>query len=242
MTVAIVTGGSHGIGQATVQLFRSHGITTYNLDIQQPQDTTGFITCDLTDANQVQQAIHTICQQETSIDYVVSNAGKHHSGTLETTSLDEFQDITDTNVKSAFILLKEVIPIMRFQQKGNIVIVGSDQSFVGKSHSAVYGMTKAALAHLTKTTAIDYAQQGIRVNCVCPGTIDTPLFQNAIQNASHATGTPLETIKKEENQLQPIGRIGQPEEVAELIYFLASDKANFITGALYAIDGGYTAQ
>lgn len=242
MTTAIVSGGSQGIGLATVKLFRARGIRTYNLDRQRPDDTTGFIQCDLTNPEQVQQALYTICQQETSIDYLVSNAGMHHSSTIEDTSLDDFQKVLDTNLKTAFILVKEVIALMKFQQKGNIVIVGSDQSFVGKPHSTAYGMTKAALGNLAQSTAIDYAPYGIRVNCVCPGTIDTPLFRNAIQQASNSSGTPLETIQQEEDQLQPLGRIGQPEEVAELIYFLASSKASFMTGGLYAIDGGYTAQ
>lgn len=241
-TVAIVSGGSTGIGRATVELFRAQGIRTYNLDRQQPSDTKDFIQCDLTDPDQVQEALYTICQQESNIDYLVSNAGMHHSSTIEDTSLDEFQQVLDTNLKTAFILVKEVIALMKFQQKGSIVIVGSDQSFIGKPHSTAYGMTKAALGNLAQSTAIDYAPYGIRVNCVCPGTIDTPLFRNAIQKASDASGTPVETIKQEEDQLQPLGRVGQPEEVAQLIAFLCSDQASFITGALYPIDGGYTTQ
>lgn len=242
MTVAIVSGGSTGIGRATVELFRSKGIRTYNLDRQHPHDTTDFIQCDLTDPNQVQDALYTICQKETSIDYLVSNAGMHHSSTIEDTSLDDFQKVIDTNLKSAFILVKEVIALMKFQQKGSIVIMGSDQSFIGKPHSTAYGMTKAALGNLAQSTAIDYASYNIRVNCVCAGTIDTPLFRNAIQNASDSSGTPVETIKQEEDELQPLGRVGKPEEVAQLINFLCSDNASFITGALYPIDGGYTAQ
>lgn len=243
MTVAIITGGSSGIGQATIELFHKRGIRTYNLDIQQPNNLhEGFISCDVTDYSQIQSAMEYIAKRETSIDYVVSNAGQHFSGTIEDSSIHDFEKIIDTNVKSAFMLLKESIPFMKFQQQGSIVLVGSDQSLIGKAQSTLYGMSKSALTTLTRSVAIDYAEHGIRANCICPGTVDTPFFRNAIKNASQATGLSVDQIKQNEDSLQPLGRIGQPHEIAQLINFLCSDQSSFITGALLPIDGGYTAQ
>jgi NAD(P)-dependent dehydrogenase (short-subunit alcohol dehydrogenase family) len=131
---------------------------------------------------------------------------------------------------------------MKKHGAGAIVVMGSDQSFVGKRNSFAYGLTKSALASVAKTTALDYAPFNIRVNAVCPGTIETPLFHNAIDKYVAASGANKREVVKEEAAAQPIGRLGQPEDVAELTYFLCSEKASFITGSLHAVDGGYTAQ
>ena len=132
---------------------------------------------------------------------------------------------------------------MRKNKRGAIVLVSSEQALVGKKNSAIYGATKAAIAQLAKSTALDYAKYGIRVNCVCPGTIDTPLYQKAINNYAKKTGLSLHDIEQDEADQQPLGRVGQAQEVAELIYFLScNDKAGFITGSIHLIDGGYTAQ
>jgi len=103
-------------------------------------------------------------------------------------------------------------------------------------------LTKSALGSIAKTTALDYAPYNIRANAVCPGTIETPLFHNAIDNYVANAGVDKQDVVAEEAAAQPIGRLGQPEDVAELTYFLCSDKSSFITGSLYAVDGGYTAQ
>ncbi len=132
--------------------------------------------------------------------------------------------------------------MMVANKKGAVVFVGSDQTLIAKSNSAIYGATKAALGSLSKTTAIDYAPHGIRSNIVAVGTTDTPLYQKAINNYCMRTGNNAEEVHAAEAREQPIGRIGQPEEVADLIYFLCSDKSNFITGAIIPIDGGYTAK
>ncbi len=127
-------------------------------------------------------------------------------------------------------------------EKGSIVLMGSDQSFVGKGCSSVYGLTKAAIGQLTKSTAIDYAAYGVRVNCVCPGTMNTPLFENAVESLSKKTNTPKNEIHNQLYQAQPLQRIGRPEEIASAVLFLCSDEASFITGTLLPVDGGYTAQ
>ncbi len=113
---------------------------------------------------------------------------------------------------------------------------------MGKRNSFAYNLSKAALASMAKTTALDYAEFGIRANAVCPGTIETPLFHSAIDNYCANTGANKDEVVAEESALQPLGRLGQPEDVANLVAFLVSEDASFITGSLQVIDGGYTAQ
>src|SRR6187399_3246181 len=137
-----------------------------------------------------------------------------------------------------FYLLKTVIPFMKQQQKGSIVLMGSDQSFVGKASSAVYGMTKGAIAQLAKSTAIDYAVFNIRVNCICPGTIQTPLLDKAVQQFVAKTGEDTAAVITSLDKVQPLGRIGQPGEIAKAVRFLLSDDSSFTTGCLFAVDGG----
>ena len=131
---------------------------------------------------------------------------------------------------------------MKQQQKGSIVLMGSDQVFIGKASSSVYGMTKGAIGQLTKSTAIDYAPFNIRVNCICPGTIDTPLLHKAVDHFSAKTGTAQDEVYKSLDGVQPMGRIGKPEEIAQSIVFLLSDESSFTTGSLFAVDGGYVCQ
>ncbi|HOW16861.1 MAG TPA: SDR family oxidoreductase, partial [bacterium] len=169
-------------------------------------------------------------------------AGIHLSQNLEDTSLDDFEKVLSVNLKGLFYVLKLTIPKMKKQKHGNIVLMGSDQCFVGKRNSFVYGLTKGAIGQITKSTALDCAKYGIRINCVCPGTTNTPLYNNAVKNYSYRTGINIDTIHQEEDKVIPLGRIGTPEEIANLVLFLLSDKASFITGSLVSIDGGYTAK
>ena len=131
---------------------------------------------------------------------------------------------------------------MKAQRSGAIILMASDQAVIAKHNSFAYNLSKAALASMAKTTALDYAKFNIRANAVCPGTIETPLYHKAIDNYVARSGADKTQIHAEEAALQPLGRLGQAEEVAELTYFLASNKASFITGSLQMIDGGYTAQ
>jgi NAD(P)-dependent dehydrogenase (short-subunit alcohol dehydrogenase family) len=241
----IITGGSTGIGEATAKRFSDLGFHVFNLDIQAPLYTypnTKHIPCDVSDAAQIERAVNTVLGSVSHLHAAVSSAGKYLSASIEETSETEFDDMFAVNVKGTFFLLKAVLPVLKKQQQGSIVIVASDQSLIGKTRSAAYGATKAAIAQLAKSTALDYAPFHVRVNAVCPGTIDTPLYRNAIERSSKKSGTPLTEIEGLLAKEQPIGRIGTADEVAALISFLASDDAAFITGGLFPVDGGYTAQ
>ena len=243
--VCVVTGGSLGIGFAVCKLFSENGYQVLNLDVrdfEQAVPNTVWKPCDVSVVSNIESAIDEIIAAYQRVDALVCNAGIHVSATIEDTDEDLLDKVLNLNVKGAYGAIKSCLPTMKEQGSGAIVVMGSDQSFVGKRNSFAYGVSKGALASIAKTTALDYARYNIRVNAVCPGTIETPLFHNAIDNYVARSGAIKSDVVAEEAAAQPIGRLGQPEDVAELTYFLCSDKASFITGSLYAVDGGYTAQ
>ena len=236
----IVTGGSSGIGLSIVQLFLDNNYQVFNLDLQNC-DFGEYRPCDITNLEQVTSIIKEI-EKTNVIDVLVSNAGIHFSGNIENTSEADLDKVFSINVKGAFAAIKAVLPNMQSNNNGAIILISSDQAIIGKQNSFAYNLSKTALASMAKTTALDYAQYNIRANAVCPGTIETPLYHQAIDNYCQKSGADKTEIHQEEAKLQPLGRLGQPDEVAELVLFLASDKAKFITGSLQVIDGGYTAQ
>ena len=243
--VCVVTGGSLGIGLAVCKTFAENGYRVVNLDIRHFDVAPlhcEWIKCDVSNVSEVEKALASVAQDYKRIDALVCNAGKHVSATIEETDEALLDSIISLNIKGAYAAIKNTLPVMKAQQSGAIVVMGSDQSYVGKQNSFAYGLTKSALASIAKSTALDYASFNIRANAVCPGTIETPLFHNAIDNYVSRSGANKNDVVAEEAAAQPIGRLGQPQDVAELTYFLCSDKASFITGSLHAVDGGYTAQ
>ncbi|MBU2977604.1 SDR family oxidoreductase [Alteromonas sp. C1M14] len=243
--VCVVTGGSLGIGLAVVKKFVAEGYRVFNLDIRDfetPVKNSKWLPCDVTNIDEVNGVIAALATDTQQIDVLISNAGRHVSANIEETSPELFDDIFALNVKGAYAVVRAVLPVMKLANCGAIVFMASDQALVGKRNSFAYNLTKAALASMAKTTALDYASFNIRANAVCPGTIETPLYHQAIDTYVDKSGADKAQVHQEEAAAQPLGRLGQPEEVAELTYFLASDKAAFITGSLHSIDGGYTAQ
>jgi len=236
----VVTGGSSGIGLSIVKLFEQNNYQVFNLDLS-PSPVGEFCQCDITNISQVTNVISNIAKQQ-PIDVLISNAGVHFSANIENTSEEDFDKVFNINVKGAYAAVKAVLPSMKAQHNGAIIMMSSDQALVAKHNSFAYNLSKTALASMAKTTALDYAAFNIRANAVCPGTIETPLYHHAIDNYCQKSGANKAEVHQEEERLQPLNRLGQPEEVAELVLFLASDKAKFITGSLQVIDGGYTAQ
>jgi NAD(P)-dependent dehydrogenase (short-subunit alcohol dehydrogenase family) len=161
---------------------------------------------------------------------------------IEETTDAAYDNVTATNILGTFFTLQAVLPHMKARQKGSIVLIGSDQSFVGKAQSAVYGLTKGAVAQLAKSTAIDYAPYNIRVNCICPGTIDTPLLHKAVQRYSSLNAADEAEVYRSLDAAQPLGRIGRAAEIARVVAFLLSDESSFMTGSLVSVDGGYVCQ
>ena len=238
--VCVITGGSSGIGLSITKLFVDNNYRVFNLDII--ASTIGeFRHCDVSNVAQVRQVISEIAEQH-SINVLVSNAGVHFSATIEQTSDAELDHVFNLNVKGAYAAITAVLPSMKKDRDGAIIVMSSDQALIAKPNSFAYNLSKSALASIAKTTALDYASFNIRANAVCPGTIETPLYHQAIDQYCTKSGADPTEVHQQEANLQPLQRLGQPEEVAELVLFLASDKAKFITGSLQVIDGGYTAQ
>ncbi|MDU0354543.1 SDR family oxidoreductase [Paraglaciecola aquimarina] len=243
--VCIVTGGSFGIGQAICDKFNRQHHQVINLDIahnpQQSKEIQWF-KCDMKSSASVKQLIEQVIVRYGRVDTLISNAGIHLSATIEETTEAQFDELFALNVKGAISATKAVLPTMKVQNNGVILYMASEQALVAKTNSFAYNMSKAALASMAKTTALDYAKYQIRANAICQGTIETPLYHQAIDKYVASSGADKNQVHAEEAALQPIGRLGQADEVAALAYFLASDDAKFITGSLQVIDGGYTTQ
>ena len=239
--VALVVGGASGMGNAVMRLLAQEGCTTHVFDIKETTDGS-FHRCDVRDYDQVRRCVQNVIDRDARIDLLFVAAGVHLFANIEQTSVEEFERVLSINLKGPFYVLKEVLPVMRKQRYGNVVLMGSDQVFVGKGSSTVYGMTKAALGQLTKSSAIDYAAHNVRVNCICPGTIDTPMIRPSVERFHQTSGIPIDEIYESLESAQPIQRLGTPEEIGKAVLFLLSDDCPFMTGALVSADGGYTCQ
>lgn len=243
--IVVITGGSSGIGLSAVTLFSDAGATVYNLDIQSPTQefsNVHYLPCDVSDFAQVKANIDKILSDHGQIDHAFLNAGMHQVGSVEDLDIEIIDKVIDLNMKGVIYCLKCILPTMRKRKEGSIVLMGSDQSFIGKGDSFIYGATKGAIGQITKSTAIDYAQYNVRINCICPGTIETPLYHRAVANFSRMKNLDINDVYNGIKTAQPIPRIGLPEEVANMVLFLCSDKSGFTTGSLVSVDGGYVAQ
>jgi NAD(P)-dependent dehydrogenase (short-subunit alcohol dehydrogenase family) len=234
----VLTGGSSGIGLAIAEKFEANAYQVFNLDIQ-PGKYGQFIQCDVTNHAQVSSIVAGIAA-ENQINVLICNAGRHVSANIEDTSEADLIALFNLNVKGAFSATQAALPKMK-SNGGVILYIASEQALVAKTNSFAYNLSKHALASMAKTTALDYAKFNIRANALCPGTIETPLYHNAINRYCEQSGADKSQVHAEEAAAQPLGRIGQPEEVAAMAFFLASDEASFVTGSMQVMDGGYTA-
>ena len=234
--VCVVTGGTTGIGAATCQAFlQARATAVYNLDVSPPSTKSDdkrlhFIQCDVSKPALLKAAVASIFEKEGNIDHLVSNAGVWVGGEqMEDIKEEEFDRVVGINVKGCFFAISSVVPFMKKQAKGgSIIVVGSDQSFIGKPYQNLYGMTKGAIAQLAKSTAVQYAPDGIRVNCVCPGTIDTPLMRKAVEHMADLAGDhDVEGRVKWLETAQPLPRLGRPEEIAHTIAFVSKMPVSF---------------
>ena len=236
----VVTGGAKGIGGACVKAFTEGGAKVCILDIDQAGqefadtlgDNTFFIQCDVSKENEVKIAFQEIEKRLGTVEILVNNAGIQRYSTVTETSEEEWDLVMNVNLKSAFLCSKYAIPMMVNNKKGCVINVASVQSFISQKNVAPYTTSKTALLGLTRSIAVDYAPN-IRSVAVCPGTVDTPMFRNSIQESPNP-----DEVLEECNEMHLVKRICSSEEVGELITYLASDKAGFITGQAIRIDGG----
>lgn len=231
---ALITGGASGIGQATVARFLEEGARCVSLDLK-PHIIPNCIsiTADLGSDESVRAAAAEIHKQAGHPGIVVHAAATSaFAATLETDSC-EVQRIFNINVAGAFRLAREFAPAMQVARKGSFVVLSSITGLVGAPGLSAYAASKGALITWTRTLALELAESQVRVNCVCPASIDTPLLRASFERTAHPEQAREANIKR-----HPLGRLGTPEDVASLILFLASSESSWITGGTYVIDGG----
>jgi 2-keto-3-deoxy-L-fuconate dehydrogenase len=238
--VALITGGSSGIGEATARAFTHAGASVIILSIDRAQaeavsaDLPGssVIVCDVTDEGAVEAAIGALKK----LDILVNSAGIGLVGNIEETSLSDMQRLLRVNVEGTFLVTKAALGLIKASH-GSIINMGSVAGIIGVKRRFAYCATKGAVIALTKQLAVDYPTE-FRVNCICPGTIDTPFVEGFLEKYHKHE---KEKVRADLQLRQPIGRLGKPEEVANLAVYLASDESGFMNGAALPIDGGWTA-
>ena len=244
---AIITGGGSGIGKAIAETFSQQGALVHILDydLESALETVeaikanGFLAtahhCDVANLEQVSDIISNI-SSHTSVDILVNNAGVAHVGNIESCEEEDLDRLYNINIKGVFNCTKACISLMKTQNSGVILNLASIASSVGISDRFAYSMTKGAVLTMTYSIAKDYINHNIRCNCISPARVHTPFVDGFIkENYPGKESEMFENLSK----TQPIGRMGIPQEIADLALFLCSNESSFITGSNYGIDGGY---
>jgi NAD(P)-dependent dehydrogenase (short-subunit alcohol dehydrogenase family) len=244
---AIVTGGASGIGKAISRVFADEGAQVAILDVDREaaEETVGAITaeggeaaffeCDVSDADQVPTVVDAVVDEFGGLEVLINNAGIAHVGTVEETTEEDLDRLYEVNVKGVYNCLRAGVREMK-EEGGAIVNIASVASRVGIPDRFAYSMTKGAVLTMTYSVACDYVDEGIRCNAVSPARIHTPFVDGFLEENYPDQ---IEEKFEEPSQTQPIGRMGEPEEVAQLCLYLCSEKADFITGSNVPIDGGF---
>ncbi len=225
--VAIITGGVSGIGKATAERFKKEGCVVVIADLTKGE---GIVTMDVRNEDEVKNLIAGTAEKYGRIDTVVNSAGIYSLAQSEitTTDYEDFKTVMETNFNGTFLMTKWALPHL-VKTKGAIVNISSALGLIPEKESAIYCSSKAAVIMFTKTTALAYGEKGVRVNVVCPGPIDTPMLHRGFKTPQELQAF-IDPI--------PMRRAGTPKEVANLIWFLASSEASYITGGVYSVDGG----
>ncbi|MFI6604260.1 SDR family NAD(P)-dependent oxidoreductase [Nonomuraea sp. NPDC050536] len=242
--VALVTGGSTGIGRAVVDRLADGGarVVFCGVDKDAALDSeyvTGVVA-DVRRPDEMRGLVDLAVTRYGGLDVVVTAAGVQRYGTVEDTPEDLWDEVMDVNLKGVYLTCKAAIPALRRRGGGSIVIVSSVQAFASQTSVAAYSTSKAALNGLTRAMALDHAADGIRVNSVCPGSVDTPMLRWAA-DLWKGDRSQQEMID-EWGRSHPLGRVAKASEVAEVVAFLASARSSFVTGAEHKVDGGLLAQ
>ena len=243
--VALISGGARGMGAVEAKLFAEEGAQVIigdmleeegrkvEAEINEAGGGCVFVSLDVSSEEAWQNAVNEAVSRYGKLDILVNNAGIYRAHNVEETTSDEWDRVMDINAKGVFLGTKHAIPAMRDAGGGSIVNISSVAGLVGSRATSAYNASKGAVRLLTKSTAIQYASDGIRANSVHPGTIETPMTEGFLADPS---------MRQDRMDRTPIGRLGKPEDVAYGALFLASDEASFMTGSELVIDGGRTAE
>ncbi|MGI6455102.1 MAG: SDR family NAD(P)-dependent oxidoreductase [bacterium] len=244
---AVITGAGSGIGKAIASVFAQAGAAVW---IAELRDDAGertaeeircadgnawFLKCDVTQSDSIEQAVSTVLKKDGRIDILVNNAGIGFVGDVMNTPEADYDRLMEVNAKGVYLMSRGVLPHMLQQGKGNIINMASIASLIAVKDRFAYCASKGAVLMMTRAIAMDYVEQGIRCNCICPTRIHTP-FVDAYLKRNYP-GREQEVFEQL-SRYQPIGRMGTPEEVAYMALFLASDESSLVTGAALPVDGG----
>lgn len=239
--VAIVTGGGRGIGRGVAVAFAREGASVVicgrddkKLDpvAKEIGPSSLALPADISHPTEVENLVSGAIEKFKRVDILVNNAGVLVPGTAESLNEDQWDQTFNTNVRGLWLLAKAVLPHMRAGGGGSIINIGSVLSFLGARNRVAYAASKGAVLAMTRAMALDHAVEKIRVNCICPGIVETEMV------AAFAMD---EDARRNRLALHPAGRFGQPEDVAGLAVYLASDESSWVTGAAFPVDGGYSA-
>ena len=249
--VAIITGAASGIGRATALLFAKEGAKVVVADINDKggEETVKmireqggeaiFVHTDVSKREDVERLMGEVKKRFGKLDILVNNAGIVIVKPITETTEEDFEKLVNTNYKSVFLCTKYAIPLMK--DGGSIVNVASISGHVGQVNHAVYGGTKGAIISITRALAWELAPLNIRVNSVSPGSVETPMLLGDVEIEAKRRGVPVDVIKKERSDIGALRRWAKPEEIAEVILFLASDKSSYMTGTDVLVDAGWAA-
>jgi dihydroanticapsin dehydrogenase len=243
--VTIITGAASGIGYATARRFASEGAVVAGVDLKKPDDSTWkrisdtgaggeFFEADVSDETAVEAVVTAVAEKFDRIDVLVNSAGITATGTLFDVSSDDWDRVMNINLKGSLLFAKHTALHMVKQKSGSIVHLASMEGLYGLNAQVAYGTSKGGIIQMTRNMAVDLAKDNIRVNCVCPGVVETPMT-DILKDES------LKAIKDQMIKMHLLERFARPEEIASAILFLACDESSFITGQALVVDGGCTA-
>ena len=245
---AFVTGGTGGIGSAICERFEKEGAQVFAADLTDNGGAGEFLKFDVTDEAGIIATFDDLAQRLGKLDVLVNAAGIEIEETIENTTLEQWNRIFAINVTGMFLTSKYALPLLRkaAEQNSNgasVVNFGSYDGYIADPGLAAYCATKGAVHALTRAMACDHGPEGIRVNAICPGYVDTPMLQSFFEgDGSGGGGGNIETLQQAVRDVHPMRTYGKPEDIANLVNWLASDEARYAAGQLWVIDGGLSAQ
>jgi NAD(P)-dependent dehydrogenase (short-subunit alcohol dehydrogenase family) len=241
--VALITGAASGIGEACAVRFAAEGAVVVGLDAQPSSSwdrvdrlapAAGLFQADVCDLAATEAVVADVVRDHGRLDILVTAAGIASGGPVHALPVEEWDRVHDVNLKGTFLSAKAALPPMMERRSGAIITISSIEGLEGSEGGSGYNASKGGVVLLTKNLAMDYGRMGIRANCICPGFIETPLFRATL--GSEAFAGQREHMREQHQT----GRFGEPEEVAGVAFFLASDDSSFVTGQAITVDGGYT--